>query len=266
MHLCPRRSHKWLGWYALLFIAAGLAAVTRLQSLLTLAAFATLCILLPSLKPLRIAMCVMLLGMATATAGWTLRNHAVSGHWLAGTTHDGVTLWEANSPQAWRALRETGQAQESYGAYETEKLAVLQNMGEWEADRYFTQRALDHVGSHPWQALGLSLTKIGLTLSGIEPQLPLASLRNIVALLFNALALLVCAQAARSADTKGWSPATQCFAAFVLAAAGSAVLMAMIGPIGWRYRIDLEGVLAILAALVLMKRLTSPAGNAEGRT
>lgn len=249
-----QRDSRYWGCCALLFVAAGFSVITRMQPLMVLGALVVAGLLWPPLKILRLPLCVMALGMATTLGSWAVRNHMISGQWIFGSTHDGVALWSSVYPHASAAI-ESGQLDYLNDDYMQQYWTAAAGMTEWEADNYFKQLAVDHILANPLATIRLGLVKLGLTFSGMNPGLALLTPRNVVALLTNLLAATAVVFALLAIDYRQWSNEKRLFVLFGFCSVGSSVLLCFIGPVGWRYRLELEGFVLMAAALSICRLL-----------
>jgi hypothetical protein len=271
---------RWRGWgYVPLFIAAGAAAITRMEAVL-------LIVPLLALRPIRRAAAVAVAGVVMALGAWGARNQLVLGHFVIGSTHDGITLWESNGPFARRSL--------SLGQVDIVSMnktvmapifAETQDLDEVGADAYFKRQALRYMASHPLDVMRTSAEKVAVSIASIHPDLPLTAPRNLAAMLDNALLLILAgiglarfarspmAIAAQYSDVQhtgeqiqkvrshpwiskqsdereargvSWVLAGMCLVTIALLA---------LGPAGMRYWLTLRGALWILAAVSISGHL-----------
>ena len=239
---------RWRGWgYVALFIAAGAAAITRMEAVL-------LIVPLLALRPIRRAAAVAVAGVTMALGAWGARNQLVLGHFVIGSTHDGITLWEANGPFALRSLS-LGQVDivSMNTAVMAPIFAETQDLDEVGANAYFKRQAVHYMISHPLDVMRTAAAKVAVSIASIHPDLPLTTPRNLAAMFDNALLLILAgiglARFARSPLT----PSDR-VAAFVF---GWLCLMTLallaIGPAGMRYWLTLRGACWILAASTLSR-------------
>ncbi len=135
---------RWRGWgYVALFIAAGAAAITRMEAVL-------LIVPLLALGPIRRAAAIAVAGVVMALGVWGVRNQVVLGHFVIGSTHDGITLWEANGPFA-RGSLALGQVDivSMNKTVMAPIFAETQDLDEVGADAYFKRQALRYMALHP---------------------------------------------------------------------------------------------------------------------
>jgi hypothetical protein len=235
---------RWRGWaYVALFVAAGAAAMTRMEAVLMI-------VPLLALKGVRRAATVAVAGVVVALGAWGVRNQLVLGHFVVGSTHDGITLWESNGPFALRSLS-LGQVDiVSLNARAMAPIfAQTRDLDEVGADAYFRHQAVDYVASHPLDVARTAAAKIAVSLASVHPNLPLTTPRNLAAMLDNALLLILAglglARVARS-------PMAIVFAGMCVVT----LALLAIGPAGMRYWLTLRGALWILAAVSISSLLT----------
>ena len=235
----------------LIGLAAGLAALTRSSSqvVLVLAGFGL--VVLPRFRPLRAAGAAMLAGVALALAAWGARNAAVVGEFHAGSSHDGITLFESNYATARPLLLGTGTVEN----YELEALApyfaAVAPMSELDANRYFTRQAFEYTRSNAGDVIATSGVKFVTTLTGVNPSQPLTTARNLIAAAAS-LAMLV-------AGIAGWGrlvrdagrreSALLMFLGIVITTVTCLVMLA--GPTGLRYRLSATPLLYLGAAALV---------------
>lgn len=231
---------RWRGWRLVaLFVAAGVAVLTRLEALLMI-------VPLVALPPVRRAALVAIAGVVVALGAWGMRNQRILGHFVMGSTHDGITLWESNGPFALRSL--------SLGQVDVVSLdltamapifAQTQDLDEVGADVFFRRQAVRYMVSHPLAVARTSVAKLGVSFASIHPNLPLTAPRNLAAMLDNALLFILAgigfARFARS-------PLAIVFGGMCVVTLG----LLAIGPAGMRYWLTLRGALWILAAFGLL--------------
>jgi hypothetical protein len=234
-----------------LFVAAGAAAITRLEAVV-------LIVPLLALRPVRRAATIAVAGVVVALSAWGLRNQRVLHHFMIGSTHDGITLWESNGPFALTSL--------SLGQVDIISLnksvmgpifAQTRDLDEVGADAFFRREAVRYMASHPLDVARTAVAKIGVSIASIHPDLPLTAPRNLAAMLDNALLLILAGVGlARFAR----SPVAIVFAGMCLVT----LALLAIGPAGMRYWLTLRGALWILAAfsisgLPILRTLSSSA-------
>jgi hypothetical protein len=255
---------RWRGWgYVPLFIAAGAAAITRMEAVL-------LIVPLLVLRPIRRAAAIAVAGVVMALGVWGARNQLVLGHFVIGSTHDGITLWESNGPFARRSL--------SLGQVDIVSMnktvmapifAETQDLDEVGADAYFKGQALRYMASHALDVTRTSAEKVAVSVASIHPDLPLTAPRNLAAMLDNALLLILAgiglARFARSpmaitaqyGDISKQSDEHEARGVSYVFAGMCLVTIALLalGPAGMRYWLTLRGALWILAAVSISGRL-----------
>jgi hypothetical protein len=249
------RSLPAAGATAAAAIAIGAAAVVRgdvplFVALLMLVAWRT-----PALRTLRWPMVYCAVASVAALVAWGARNHAVVGSFALGSSHDGITLWESNGPYTAAAL-ERGQVMMLSGQPDlmSELWSDTRLMSEPEANRYYGKRALQYVAAHPIGELQLVARKAFFTLTGLRPELPLSSPRNLVGVVSNFITFLLAAIGI-GALLHDRQQATRNRPLFLLLLplVLTGVLAILIGPIGMRYRIAIDGVVWILAGMGVLR-------------
>jgi hypothetical protein len=237
---------RWRGWgYVPLFIAAGAAAITRMEAVL-------LILPLLALNPIRRAASIAVAGVVMALGVWGARNQLVLGHFVIGSTHDGITLWESNGPFARRSL--------SLGQVDIVSMnktimapifAETQDLDEVGADAYFKRQALRYMASHPLDVMRTSAEKVAVSIASIHPDLPLTAPRNLAAMFDNALLLILAGIGLARLARFARSPMAIVLAGMCLVT----ITLLAIGPAGMRYWLTLRGALWILAAVSISGRL-----------
>jgi hypothetical protein len=225
-----------------LFVAAGAAAVTRLEAVLMI-------VPLLVLRPVRRAAVIAVAGVVVALSVWGLRNQRVLHHFMVGSTHDGITLWESNGPLALKSL--------SLGQVDILSLnkgimapifAETRDLDEVGADAFFRREAMRYMTSHPLDVARTAVAKLAVSIASIHPNLPLTAPRNLAAMLENALLFVL---AGLGLARLGRSPLATVFAGMCLVT----LALLAIGPAGMRYWLTLRGGLWILAAFSISSRL-----------
>jgi hypothetical protein len=229
-----------------LFAAAGAAAITRTEATIVIA-------LLLAVRPIRREAAIAVAGAVIALGAWGARNQLVLGHFVVGSTHDGITLWESNGPFARQSL---ARGQVDVLSLDRSVMAPMfretQQLDEVGADAYFRREAVHYIVAHPLGVAETATEKIAISLTSIHPNLPLGAPRNLAGMLDNVLLFLLAgfglARLARS-TTPARAPAAAAAATGVLAIVCVVTLaMLAIGPAGMRYWLTLRGALWILAA------------------
>jgi hypothetical protein len=231
--------------------ALAVAAVTRGDVLLFVALLVILVIAVAPLRKIRGLVILCATACALAISAWGLRNRAALGSFELGSSHDGITLWESNGPYTAEALR---YGQVMWLSLDSARMRPYwldtQSLNEAETNRYFKRRALQSMVTHPVPTLRLWTRKVLFTLTGVRPELDLSSARNLVAILSNAVTLaltmvgLMTLRAGALESRRAFEPA----ALLLIPLVATAFVVLLIGPIGMRYRIALDGVLWICAA------------------
>lgn len=235
-----------------LLLAAGWAGVTRAESQAILLLVVLLIFLLPAWRRLRVEASAIGVGLLLALSAWGLRNLAVTGEFALGSSHDGISFWEAVGPHARQSLRLGTVEVLSYDPrlmqQHWERTAT---MSEGEVSRYFTRLGFSYIASHPLDFLKTALFKLVVSLLGLALDQPLGAPRNVVAI---AGAVTLYALAVR-----GWPRLRTllalppgAFARPVIAVIALLILVILLlGPTGIRYHLTFDGVLWIAAAAAL---------------
>lgn len=225
-----------------LFVAAGAAAITRLEAVLMI-------VPLLALRPVRRAATIAVAGVVVALSAWGIRNQLVLGHFMVGSSHDGITLWESNGPFALESL--------SLGQVDIVSLnktimapifAQTKDLDEVDADAFFRREAVRYMRAHPLDVARTAAAKIAVSIASVHPNLPLTAPRNLVAMLENALLLVLA----------GLGLARFARSPMVIVLAGMCLItlaLLAFGPAGMRYWLTLRGALWILAAVSISGRL-----------
>jgi hypothetical protein len=239
-----------------LALASGLAALTRLEAQVILLSIAIAALLVPSLRRLRREGCAVATGVLIGLGLWGMRNHVAVGSFFVGSTHDGIALWESNGPVA-RAAIHRGQVM----ALSLDP-AIMQphwdstaRMSEVAANAYFRRAGMRHILGHPLDVIHTALLKLALSISGVRPELPLGSARNVVALVSNALLIVLAVWGARILLSSMTPDARAAMVTIFGIVVSVGLLMLVAGPIGLRYRITLDGVLWIAAGAAVVRLL-----------
>ncbi len=249
----PNRSATYV--LAMLFGAAAWAALARQEAQMILSLLASLAWILPACRPLRRESVAVAGGVLAALLAWGIRNRIVTGEFALGASRDGITLWEWNGPNA-RAVWDGNPEALSYD-HEVMRSHWNRVAGRSENDinRYYLGQIREHVWQHPFDTLTTSLSKLSLSLAGVAVQKPLTGARNLVALGSNTLLILL-ALRGLSLLRRILHPAARLIARWFFPLIALPVLAALlVGPVGLRYRIALDGVLWIAAALAALDLL-----------
>jgi hypothetical protein len=225
-----------------LFVAAGAAAITRLEAVPMIVA-------LLALRPYRRAAAIAVAGVVMALSAWGIRNQLVLDHFVLGSTHDGITLWESNGPFALRSLS-LGQVDivSMNKAVMAPIFAETKHLDEVGADGYFRKQAMRYMAAHPLDVARTSVTKIAVSVASVHPDRPITDPRNLAAMLDNALLLVLA----------GIGLARYARSPLAIAFAGMCILtlaLLAFGPAGMRYWLTLRGALWILAGVSISGRL-----------
>ena len=249
------RSRQAAGGIAAAAVAIGAAAVVRgdvplFVGLLVLVAWRT-----PAFRALRWPVVYCAVASAAALMAWGARNHAVVGSFALGSSHDGITLWESNGPYTSAAL-ERGQVMMLSGQPDLmeDLWSDTRVMSEPEANRYYSKRALQYVAAHPIKELQLMARKAFFTLTGLRPELPLASPRNLVGVASNIITFLLAGIGIGALlQDRQQARRIRPFLLMLLPLVLTGVVAVLIGPIGMRYRIAIDGVVWILAGMGVLR-------------
>ena len=240
-------------------IALGVAAVVRGDVPLFVALLALVVWRTAALRALRGPVVYCVLASAVALTAWGARNQAAVGSFALGSSHDGITLWEANGPYTVAAL-ERGQVMmlsgqpELMGAFWSD----TRDMSEPEANRYFARQAVRYVAAHPVDELLLMARKAFYTLTAIRPELPLTSSRNLVGIVANVVTFMLAALGVGALRRdREWSRRISPLILMLLSLLFAGVVAILIGPIGMRYRIAIEGVVWIFAGMGALRIVDS---------
>jgi hypothetical protein len=234
---------------AVVVVLAALAALTRLEAQLVLVALALVVWMSPILRRWRAIAVVAVVSGGLAVAGWGLRNERAIGVFDAGSTHDGITLWESNGAESRRAL---ALGQVDHLSQDSSVMAAVwqrtAQMSEAEADAYFRREAIRYIIGHPGDVGLTALDKLAVSIAGLRPEQSPFDLRNVVSLI-DAAALLLLATAAlvRLARPPFDTKVSAVLASLAILGVVTLGLL-VIGPAGIRYWLTLRGALWILAA------------------
>jgi nitroreductase len=144
------------------------------------------------------------------------------------------------------------------------------DMSEPEANRYFVRQAVRYIAAHPVQELLLMARKALFTLTAIRPELPLMSSRNLVGVASNVITFLLAvlgigALWREPERMRRISP----YLLILLPLFVTGLLAILIGPIGMRYRIAIDGVLWMFAGMGVLRivdaRLSLSRGSSAHR-
>jgi hypothetical protein len=246
-------------------ITLGYATIVRGDLPLFMILLLILTLATPSLRALRRPVLMSVAIAALSLAAWGLRNRIAVGSFETGSSHDGITLWESNGPYTAAAL-ERGQVMMLSMQPELMDPYWLhtREMTEAEANRYFVRRAIEHVSSNGGAAVRLSMRKAFFTVLSLRPELPLLAPRNLVGIVANTVALFFAAigLVALVRERSEWREQRR-YLVLLVPVAVAVSCAVLIGPIGARYKIALDGVVWILSAAGL---LALPDAWRRGRT
>lgn len=236
----------------LVLALSGCASLLRSESQVILVLLGAAALLLPSMRMARAQGVAILAGVLIALVAWGTRNKLAVGEFTVTTTHDGVVLLLSNGPYTKQAVR-YGQIDryinaETMGAH----FDAVAGMSELDTNRYYQREALKYMVANPWDVMTTAMLKVGVTLAGIRPEEGLWGVRNLPALAANGALLflsvwwlyLVAVRSRIRVDPQ---------LLWMFGIVGIVVLVVLaFGPIGWRYRITLDGVLWITSAWTLV--------------
>jgi hypothetical protein len=245
---------------ATLFFAAGWASITRMECQMDFLLIAAAVFLIPAMRSRRAEALAILLGVAVAVGAWALRNRLVLGEFAIGSSHDGVSLWESNGPNTRKALAR-GQTEMLTFSPETMAghWARTARMTENDINRYYVRQAARYMAGHPAEVLATALLKLAISLSGVAPQKPLTSARNLVALLSDAALLAFGLRGLFLLRPRPESKDRAAVYCLLLLIAAPTILMLLIGGVGLRYRITSDGILWMGSAASILHYLQKAA-------
>lgn len=210
---------------------------------------------MPGLRALRSTGLALAAGVILAVGAWSVRNANVQHHFMTGSSHDGVTLWESTEPSAMRALA-LGQVDALSGDPSIVGAIWQQTAGKDEAgaNDVFTRAAIQEMQDDPLRVAAFGVRKVAMSIAGLRPELPFAAPRNVIAVL--ATAALVCfagVGAARRSRVSRKPNSVRHLAGIAACLLGLEVLGVLaLGPVGLRYWILWRPVLWILASQALV--------------
>jgi hypothetical protein len=236
---------------AAIAVLAGFAAVTRssAQSLLVLVGLST--IVLQPLRSIRMEGVAAICGVCLALCFWGYRNYSVSGEFLVGTSHDGITLWESNYPWARESVLTKGQTEGMNAERMVDDYEKTDSMTEWEANRYFIRRATEYMAAHPGDVALTAGLKVVVGLFGFRMHQPLLSPRNFVGASSNLILLVLAIAGAMMPGFTAGRAEILLWRCMLIVLLLSYAGFSVIGPIGLRYRMSLEPALWIGAAVAV---------------
>ena len=169
-------------------------------------------------------------------------------------TNGGVTLWGSVYPHALDGLA-VGQTTYLNDRYMQVDYARTASMSEVEADRYFTGRAFRHILYHPLRVADTAVRNLAVTFSGVRPELAWTSQRNLVACAWSALVLVAGTAGLVVLYRRRAEAKVRFFLVATLMIGAITVALAILGPAGYRYRLELEvGVWIAIGALFARPR------------
>jgi len=236
-------------------IAIGVAAVVRGDVPFFVALLALVVWRTAALRSLRWPVIYCALASAVVLTVWGARNQVVVGSFALGSSHDGITLWESNGPYTAAAL-ERGQVMMLSGRSDLMHAfwSDTRDMSEPEANRYFAEQAVRYVVAHPVDELRLMTRKAFYTLTAIRPELPVMSARNLVGIAANVVTFVLAALGvAVLLRDRERARRISSLLLILLPLLLTGLLAILIGPIGMRYRIAIDGIVWILAGMGLLR-------------
>jgi hypothetical protein len=193
---------------------------------------------------------------------WGLRNYSVIGHFLTGSTHDGITLWESIYPSAREALWSGGVMETLTAERMTDDFARTQSMDEWHADAYFLARGKSYLIHHPLSVARIAPDKLFFSGTGWSVTPPAWRLRNIVMtlsslllLVFGTVGLMIVSRRRRQPGSSRQDAIGIVWLTILTVSSIATLAILAIGPDAYRYRVGLDGFLAIGAAALLLRWL-----------
>jgi hypothetical protein len=251
--------------YLLLVLSVAYASITRLEALCIFVLTSIMLFILKLPKLRKIAL-VILWSALCAVNVWGVRNALVSNTFTISSSHDGITLWESVGPHTQEALA-IGQVEALSYDHEIMRQywSETAHMSEVEVNHYFKSMAVEHVISDPTRFLALGIHKTIRSLLGLNPAAKLDSIRNIVGIIYNTIIIFLASIQLISYMVHGRKPLgavnsqngvdVVICAVFFISICVSCMLMLLLGPVGWRYKITFDGVMIIMAALTLKRGL-----------
>jgi hypothetical protein len=259
-----KRLREW-NWATVVLLGLGAAAALfRAEAQAVLGVLGLAAMVLPKLRPIRVRGLAIVVGIAVALVGWGLRNKVVSGQFFTGSTHDGITLWESVYPSASDSIRRRGGAE----WLDLERMDFdydkTRDMSEFEANRYFTHRAVAYIFSHPYALTKLAGLKLVVDALGVDFTRPLDSTRNVVGIVCNAVLIALALFSVGRHWTAALSEEERFFIGTVMIITLSIDFgLFLVGPVGLRYGMTISPLLWIGAAMTLIHWVCSYNGPAE---
>src|SRR5262249_19428530 len=218
-------------------VLAGAATLIRPTWFLIAPGFAAVYLLAPGdRKPRLVPAALLVATFAVAMVPWAIRNHRITGHFIATTLWVGPSLYDGLSPQA------TGASDMTF--IEKEGLYRQPGMSEFDNDRHYRHLAWDFARSHPLRAIELATIKVGRFWNPLPnaEQFGHWAIRLVVGLFEAPILLLAAVGLWRSRGTVWrWLPAAAPVLYFAL------VHTVFIGSL--RYRLPAEYALLVLTAV-----------------
>ena len=164
----------------------------------------------------------------------------------------GITLLEANGPFTRASLR---YGQVEYHSSDPQVMgshwARTAALSEIQADRYYRREALRYFRQHPFDVAGTAAFKLFLSGLGFRPGTPALTPRNVIGVVSSLLVVVLAAIGLRSVILRGASRWREAFGIFTCLGI-TTVLILCVGPVGLRYRLNLDGIFWILSAVALV--------------
>ncbi|MEZ6063842.1 MAG: glycosyltransferase family 39 protein [Planctomycetaceae bacterium] len=235
-HSLAGKTCAWRLWLRAILVGGliGAASLVRPGFLPWLAfCFLAVTILVRRSFPARVVIATgLLIGCGLAMLPWTLRNVAVTGHWVVTSLWSGPSLYDGLNPEA------TGASDMQFFDREN----VLSKMSEFEMNRHYKDRAVDFVKNHLGRAVELAFVKAVRFLNPVPNQLNSNRVIQGLCIIWYVafLLLLVGAVWSRLLDMEGWVVVLGPFLLFLL------VHMVFVGSV--RYRLPVEFPMSVQAA------------------
>jgi 4-amino-4-deoxy-L-arabinose transferase-like glycosyltransferase len=145
---------RWAAWGAITGVSIGVAVYIRPSWLMAAPCFAALlaawlCRRRPVWECLGTAAIVVAFTYGSLFP-WAYRNYEVTGHWIWTTLWVGPSLYDGFNPQA------NGESNMQF--FEQDRL--MDQMTEYEVDRYYRNRTWEFIRDHPRKAVELTLDKV----------------------------------------------------------------------------------------------------------
>ena len=230
-------------------VLAALAALTRAEAQLMLLTVGAGLAVMRVRPALRKAGVVMAAAVVIAVGAWAARNAIAIGEPIVGTTQFSKALFESNYRTARDTIRRTGVAQDFDVSQLPSAFADLGRLNEVDAAAFFRREAWDYISANPGDVLVTGVFKTAISVLGIQANLPLTAIRNLVPMLFNSV-MIVAAAVGLWRWRRDASPEDRRLLALTAASVIVWTLPGlMLGPVGLRYRMTFGVLVAIGAAL-----------------